>query len=160
MWPKNGPITVLKQTSVLLSICDSSPKYKLFHYLELWFSESIFPIYTNWETIMKIKILEKEADDWFLFCSDHSGMRVAQTCPANISPYHFWSIADRYPDLVSRLHVQIRLMGNFGLNGDVPWLINTDGKFCFFAKIVLRMSAIFLWIVPVLKIILNLLGQT
>ena len=59
---------------------------------------------------MKTKILEKEGDDWFRFCSDHPSMRVAQTCLENISP---WSNADRYPDFVSRLHVQIRLMGNF-----------------------------------------------
>ena len=25
-------------------------------------------------------------------------------------------------------------MGNFGLNGDVPWLTNTDGKLCAFCK--------------------------
>ena len=43
-----------------------------------------------------------------------------------------WSIADRYPHLISRLHVQIRLMGNFGLNGCVPWLTNTDSKLCLF----------------------------
>ena len=61
-------------------------------------------------------------------------MRVAQTCLENISPYQFWSIADHYPDLVSRLHVQIRLMGNFGLNGGVPWLTNTDGELCLFCK--------------------------
>ena len=94
---------------VLATICDSLHKYNLFHYLEVWFRESIFPTYSNWKTIVKTKILEKEADDWFRFCSDHPSMRVAQTCLENISPYQFWSIADRYPDLVCRLHVEIRL---------------------------------------------------
>ena len=61
-------------------------------------------------------------------------MRVAQACLANISPYHFWPIADCYPDLVSRLHVQIRVKGNFGLNGGVPWLTNTDGELCLFLQ--------------------------
>ena len=119
---------------VLATICDSLHKYNLFHYLELWFRESTFPTYSNWKTIVKIKILEKEADDWFHFCSDHPRMRVAQTCLENIPPYQFWSIADHYPDLVSRLYVQIRLMGNFGLNGGVPWLTNTDGELCLFCK--------------------------
>ena len=119
---------------VLAIICDSLHKYNLFHHLELWFRESIFPTYSNWKTIVKTKIREKEAYDWFRFCSDHPGMRVAQTFLENISSYQFWSIADRYPDLVSRLHVQIRLMGNFGLNGDVPWLTNTDGEFCLFLQ--------------------------
>ena len=48
---------------VLPSICDALYKYNLFHYLELWFSESIFPTYTNWKTIVKTKLtLEKEVD--------------------------------------------------------------------------------------------------
>ena len=58
-------------------------------------------------------------------------MRVAQACLENISPDQFWSIADLYPGLVRHLHVQIRLMGNFGINGGVPWLTNTDGELCF-----------------------------
>ena len=69
-------------------------------------------------------------------------------------------IADRYADLVSRLHVQTRLMGNFGLNGGVPWLTNTDGELCLFAKTVFKMLAIFSRIAPALEIILNLSGQT
>ena len=61
-------------------------------------------------------------------------MRVAQACLENISPDQFWSIADLYPDLVRHFHVQIRLMENFGINGSVPWLTNTDGKLCLLCK--------------------------
>ena len=106
----------------------------MFHYLELWFSESIFPTYTNWKTIVKTKILEKEVDNWNLFCIHHPRMRVAQACLENISPDQFWSIADLDPNLVRYLHVQIRLMGNFGINGGVPWLTYTDGELCLLCK--------------------------
>ena len=61
-------------------------------------------------------------------------MHVAQECLANVSPEQFWSIADNYPDLVECLHVQIRLAGNFGLNGGVPWLSNTEDALCFICK--------------------------
>ena len=67
----------------------------------------------------------------FQVASDTPGVAP---CIENISPCQFWSIADRYPNLASRLHVQIRLMGNFGLNGSVPWLTNTDAELCLFAK--------------------------
>ena len=107
---------------VLATTRDSLHKCNLFHHLELWFRESIFPIYSSWKTIVKTKIIENEADDCLRFCSGHPSMRVAQACLQSISPHQFWSIADHYPDLVSRLHVLIRLMGNFGLNGGVPWL--------------------------------------
>ena len=119
---------------VLPSICDSLYKYNLFHYLEVWFSESIFSTYTNWKTIVKTKSLEKEVDNWYLFCIHHPSMRGAQACLKNISPDQFWSIADLYPDLVRDLHMQIRLMGNFGINGGVPWLANTDGELCLLCK--------------------------
>ena len=65
---------------------------------------------------------------------------------------HF-SIADLYPDLVRHLHVQIRLMGNFGINGGVPWLTSTDGDFVFFANKALKMSAIFYWTALILELI-------
>ena len=54
------------------------------------------------------------------------------TC--NIPPQQFWSLTDHYPDLVSHLHGQIRLMGNLGLNAGVPWLSDTDGRKCFICK--------------------------
>ena len=79
---------------------------------------------------MKTKILKKEVDNLNLFCIHHPRMQVAQACSKNISPDQFWSIADLYPHLVKRLHVQIRLMGNFGINGGVPWFTNTDGELC------------------------------
>ena len=119
---------------VLPSICDSLYKYNLFHYLELWFNESSFLTYSNWKTIVKTTILEKEVNNWYLFYIHHPRMRVAQACLENISPDQFWSIADLYPDLVMHLHVQIRLIGNFGINGRVPWVTNTDVELSLLCK--------------------------
>ena len=51
-----------------------------------------------------------------------------------MSPHIVWSISDQYPNLVCRLHVQIRLMGNFDLNGGIPWIINTNDALCFMCK--------------------------
>ena len=44
------------------------------------------------------------------------------------------TLADEYPDLVTRLHTQARLTGIFGLNGSVPWLKDTEGALCFICK--------------------------
>ena len=46
----------------------------------------------------------------------------------------FWSIRNQYPDLVTRLHVQIRLMGNFSFSACVPWTIRADESLCFVCK--------------------------
>ena len=86
------------------------------------------------EKIVWDKIFDFERRAWDSFCESHPIMRVAQSCLENVSPFRFWSLADQFPDLVSRLHVQVRLMGNFGLNGSLPWLQNTDGAICFIRK--------------------------
>ena len=68
---------------------------------------------------------------WLEFCSDHPNIRVAQACSEIVSPPKFWSLVDLYPDFVSRLHIQVRLMGNLCLNGGIPWLFRTEGSLCF-----------------------------
>ena len=67
-------------------------------------------------------------------CLKHPDLKQAYDSLNNVPPYHFWSLADHYPDLVSRLHVQVRIMGSFGLNGGIPWLTNTKGATCFVCK--------------------------
>ena len=51
------------------------------------------------------------------FCEKHPDMRVTQTCFENMLPHHFWSLPDEYPDIVTPVHTQVSLMGNFVLNG-------------------------------------------
>ena len=77
--------------------------------------------------------LKKKA--WNDIIYGHPNMQIAQASLENVSPYKFWSISEQHPDLVSRLHIQTRLMGNFGLNGGIPWICNTDGAICFLCKV-------------------------
>ena len=58
-------------------------------------------------------------------------MNSANSCLSNISIY---ARSEQYPDLVKHLQQQVRLMVQFGLNGGVPWLSNTDGALCFICK--------------------------
>ena len=57
-----------------------------------------------------------------------------QTCLDLVSPQMFWSISNQYPDLVTRLYVQIRPMGNFGFSACVLWTIRADESLCFVCK--------------------------
>ena len=61
-------------------------------------------------------------------------MQIASSCLANVIPFHFWSIADHFPDVVSRLHVQVRLICQFDPSGGIPRLRDSDGAFCFVCK--------------------------
>ena len=94
----------------------------------------MFPTYTYWKRFVRDRIQVFESDTWSQFCDSHPDMHVAQTCFENMSTQQFWSIADEYPDLATRLHTQARLMGNFSLNASVPWLKENDGTLCFFLQ--------------------------
>ena len=107
---------------------------------------------------MRDKIFDFERRAWDRFCESHPDMRVVQSCLENVSPFRFWSLANQFPDLVSRLHVQVRLMGNFGLNGSLPWLQNTDGAICFICKEDIESVTLFFSTAFISETILNLSG--
>ena len=83
---------------------------------------------------MRDKIFDFESCAWDSFCESYLNTRAVQSCLENVSPFRFWSLANQFPDLASRLHVQVRLTDNFGLNGSLIWLQNTDGTICFICK--------------------------
>ena len=124
----NSNITSL---GVLPSIAEVLHKYELFDYFENWHDNSTFPTYTRWKKIVRDKIFDFERHAWDSFCESHPDMGVAHSCLENVPQFCFWSLANQFLDLVSQLHIQVRLMSNFGLNGCIPWLQNTDGAICF-----------------------------
>ena len=103
-------------------------------YFDQWFTDSSFPTYFTWETIVYRKIREFEANAWATHITDHPDLYIAQACLENTSPCKFWSISEQFPDLVCSLHTQVRLMGSIGLNGRILWLRNTEGTLCFICK--------------------------
>ena len=60
------------------------------------------------------------------------------------------SISDQYPDLVTRLYVQIRLICNFGFSACVPWTIRADESLILFVKLKTTYIIFFL-IAPIVK---------
>ena len=119
---------------VLPSICEALHKYGLFSYFDSWFSDSVFPTYSQWKSIVKTKIRKFEINTWKNFVIAHPSYTLAETCLDLVSPQMFWFISNQYPDLVTRLHVQIRLMGNFGFSASVPWTIRADEFLSFVCK--------------------------
>ena len=116
---------------ILPSICEVPHRYKLFDHFESWFHNSTFPNYSSWKTIIKNKINKYKENVWNEYALSHPNLDTAQACLENVPPRMFWAIADIYLDLVAHRHVQVRLMGNFGLNCGIPWLVETDGSLCF-----------------------------
>ena len=61
--------TNIASKGVLPSICEILHKYDLFSYFESWFSDSTFPTYLTWKTIVmrKINELEEKAFNDFVY---------------------------------------------------------------------------------------------
>ena len=71
-------------------------------------------------------ILHSEKSAWHSYFDTHLEMQIASCCLAT-------GLQRPFPRL-SRLHVQVRPMGQFGLSGGIPWLHDSDGTFCFVGK--------------------------
>ena len=65
---------------------------------------------------------------------EHRKFDFVKSCLELVPPQKFWSIPSFYPDLVGRLHVQIRLKGDFDLNAGFPLAKTTDSTICFICK--------------------------
>ena len=87
--------------------------------------------HSTWKIVAKFKINKYEENAWNKYTLSHPNLQIARACLENIPSPIFWASADTYLDLVSHRHVQVRLIGNFGLNGGIPWLLETDGARCF-----------------------------
>ena len=85
---------------------------------------------------METKVRNVEDNAWTDYCVNHPSMHLAQACLRDVTPYQFWCSTDNYPDFVSRMHIQIRLMGNSGLECGVPsaWHAGTNGSLCLICK--------------------------
>ena len=94
--------TTITSLGVMLNISDVLVKYDLFQYFKSWFNDSAFSTNTDWKRIVRYKIQVFPS-----FANSHPDMHVAQSCFENMSIQQFWSIADEYPDLVTRLHSRL-----------------------------------------------------
>ena len=120
----------ISSSGILPSICEALHRYELFDHFESWFHNSAFPNYSSWKIIVKIKY-KYEENAWNEYALSHPNLDITQACLENVPPRMFWAIANIYLDMAACQHVKVRLMGNFGLNGGIPWLAETDGSLCF-----------------------------
>ena len=61
-----------------------------------------------------------EENAWNAFALEHPKFDFTKFCSELVPPQKLWSISNFYTELVGRLHVQIRLTGNFSLNSSLP----------------------------------------
>ena len=91
---------------------------------------------------------------WKNFVIAHPSYNLAETCLDLVSPQMFWSISDHYTDLVTRLHVQIRLMGNLVSVHVYPGQLELMNLFVLFVKKLKTTYIIFFLFAPIFVTIL------
>ena len=119
---------------VISTLFEALCKPSLQIYLEEWCRTANFPTYSVWKNLVKERIILYEKNRWSDHCLNHPNMEISRLFLENMPPDTFWSISNKFPDLVRHLHQQVRLTANYGLNGGVPWLCRTNSALCFFCK--------------------------
>ena len=119
---------------IFSTVFEALCKHDLLIYWEEWRRTAIFPTYSVWKKLIKERIILFEKNRWSDHCLNHPNMEISQLFLKNMPPDTFWSISNKFPDLVKHLHQQVRLKANYGLNGCVHWLCGTNGAICFFCK--------------------------
>ena len=121
----------IHSVGVITSLYDVVQKYEFSHVIEEWFESGTFPLPGVWKKLIERKSCTAESEKWHMFCAGHPKFGQAGVAFTHISSYQYWSITLDYPDLVKYIHLQMRIIGHFGLNGGVPWLEGTSGCVCY-----------------------------
>ena len=111
-------------------------KYSLSDYFDNWTGNRIFPSYFDWKRIVKPRIAAHENNAWTEYASVHQDIAILDKTFSRMTNNEFWEIVDRIPDLAFKRNLQIRLMGNFGLQYGAPWLRSLEVQRVYFVKTV------------------------
>ena len=82
-------LSSFQEYCITIFICEALHKFDLFHCIDEWFQNSIFPTNTSWKLIVKRKIKDYEENSWLSFVSDHPNFQMARYGSANVSPEGF-----------------------------------------------------------------------
>ena len=97
-------------------------KYDLSHHFTDWYHTGVFLPYSEWKQTVKKCIKSEENRCWTEFAISHESVSKNVSAFVEVTFETFWSITSEYPDLVPKRNLQLRLMGNLGLQSGVPWL--------------------------------------
>ena len=125
---QNNSFSFIKDVVLLMH------KYSLSDYFDNWTRNKIFPSYFGWKRIVKSRIAAHENNAWTEYASMHQDTEILNKTFSCMTINEFWEIVDRTPDLAFKRNLQIRLMGNFGLQYEAPWLRKSGNSTCLLCK--------------------------
>ena len=101
----------------------------LSHHFIDWYHIGFLLPHNEWKQTVKKCIQNKENVYWTEFAVSYESVSKNVSATAEITFKTFWSITSEYHDLVPKRNLQLRLMGNLGLQSGIPWLrIKSEDK--------------------------------
>ena len=104
----------LNSIGLVKNIFEILQKYDLINYFHTWYYEEHFPSYLNWKNIVKDSTDHFQQQEWQDYIDSHPYLILLHQNLSELTPSRFWRITSDHPDLVPKLNLQLRLMGNFG----------------------------------------------
>ena len=93
-----------------------------------------FPCTATVSQFFENKVCDLESRLLLEFCSGHPEHACSTSLLRKRLSSLILVLSSKDPDLVSLLHIQVRLMGNLCLNGGIPWFFNTEGSVLYAKK--------------------------
>ena len=123
-----------RSTGFVKDITEICKKYDLFHLFLNWATENHAMSYDEWKCTLtnRISIFENSLSE--TYTENHSHMSLFHQSFTEISPSNYWKITSLYPDLVCKVNIQLRLIGNYGLQSGLPWLRKDKSDACLLCK--------------------------
>ena len=104
-------------------------KYDLSHHFTDWYHTGVFCSTMNGDKLSRSAFRVKKMCAWTEFAISHESVSKNVSAFADVTFETVWSITSEYPDLVPKRNLQLRLMGNLGLQSGIPWLrIKSEDK--------------------------------
>ena len=109
-------------------------KYSLSDYFVSWTRNITFPSYFDWKRIVNSCTAAHKNNAWTEYASVHQDIEILNKTFSCMTNNEFWETVDRIPDLAFKRNLQIRLMGNFGLQYGALWLRKSGSSSCLLCK--------------------------
>ena len=90
----------------------------------------MFSSYSSWKRIVNSKLFAIDMSRIDSMALSHTSPCTHSLILKNTVPAKFSSLSSLFPDLVPKFRTEIRLIGNFGLQGSVPWLKGSSEALC------------------------------
>ena len=88
-------------------------------------NSSLFPSCCKWKAIVNSRLFRIHDSRPEAVGLEVPNLKLVLSAFTSMNPNFYWFLTSEMPDLVPKRHTQLRVMGNSGMQGGIPWLGNS-----------------------------------